>query len=210
MSEALPSTDAPPARVLLATTNAGKLREALHIMEGLSLELLTLEALPGVPEPEETGVTFAENARIKALHYAAASGLPTIAEDSGLEIDALDNAPGVQSARYGGPAADYPDKFAMIFAELEKRGRLESPARFVCAVAMANNGRLIYEGCGTVEGVVKPPPRGEGGFGYDPIFYFPPYGQTLAEVSHSRKAAVSHRGRAFRALRQFLQFRSTP
>jgi XTP/dITP diphosphohydrolase len=195
-------------RILLATTNQGKLREARQILRGLRLELLTLSELPSVPEPEETGLTFADNARLKALYYNEASGLPVIAEDSGLEIDALAGAPGVFSARYGAPEADtYERKFALIHRRLLERGEPESAARFVCSVAVADERQIVFEGEGLVEGRITWPPRGDGGFGYDPIFFYPPYGKTLAEVSQDEKGAVSHRGRAFRALAQFLRSR---
>jgi XTP/dITP diphosphohydrolase len=154
--------------------------------------------------PEETGATFEENARAKASYYAAATGELTVAEDSGLEIDALDGAPGVESARYGGADTAYPEKFSMIYEALGRRGASDSPARFVCAVALARGGEILFETRGTVEGRIAPEPRGSGGFGYDPIFFYPPYGQTLAEAA-DRKAAVSHRGAAFRALQAYLQ-----
>jgi XTP/dITP diphosphohydrolase len=189
-------------RLLVATTNPGKLAEIRALLVGVPVVVLSLEAFPGIPEPAETGTTFAENARQKAHYYAAATGLPTVAEDSGLAIDALDGAPGVQSARY--PGATYPEKFAGLFAELDGRGVVESTARFVCALALVADGRVLFEATGTVEGRTTRAPRGTGGFGYDPIFFYPPYGRTLAEVSAEEKAAVSHRGRAFRQLAQFL------
>ena len=154
--------------------------------------------------PEETGATFEENARAKARYYAGATGELTVAEDSGLEIDALDGAPGVQSARYGGAGSSYPEKFSLIYDALHRRGATESGARFVCAVAVARGGEILFETRGSVEGRIAPEPRGTGGFGYDPIFFYPPYGQTLAEAG-GRKAAVSHRGAAFRILRAWLQ-----
>jgi XTP/dITP diphosphohydrolase len=156
-----------------------------------------------VPEPEETGTTFAENARLKALYYAEATGLPCIADDSGLEIGALGGAPGINSARWHG--TDYGVKFQKIYELLRERGLDTSPARFVCRVALADKGRVMFESEGVVTGEIAPAPRGTNGFGYDPIFYYPPFGQTLAELDPQRKAAVSHRGQAFRALRNHLQ-----
>ena len=188
--------------LLVATTNRGKLREIRRLLDGLPLRLVTLEDFPGLAEPEETGGTFAENARLKALYYSAAAGLPAVAEDSGLEIEALDNAPGVHSARWHG--SDYAVKFRAIYDLLAARGLRTSPARFVCALAFARDGRIAYESRGVVEGEIAPEPRGSEGFGYDPIFYYPPYGRTLAEVDALQKAAVSHRGRAFEAFRDFL------
>jgi len=194
-------------RLLVATTNPNKIREIRALLDGLPIELVTLDAWPNVPAPDETGRTFEENARQKALSYAAATGELTVAEDSGLEIDALDGAPGVESARFGGARTAYPEKFAMIYERLRANGAgesIESPARFVCALALARDGRIVYETRGVVEGRIAPAPAGRGGFGYDPIFFYPPYGATLADVTPDEKAAVSHRGRAFRALRGFL------
>ena len=168
------------------------------------LRLLTLDEWPALAAPEETGRTFEENARAKALYYAAATGELTVAEDSGLEIKALGGAPGVESARFGGATTSYPEKFALIYAALRANGALESPARFVCALALARDSRILFDTRGTVEGHIAPAAKGDGGFGYDPIFFYPPYGQTLAEAG-DRKAAVSHRGAAFRALRAFLE-----
>lgn len=199
MSEA---GDTPP-RVLLATTNAGKVREIRQILTGLPLTLVTLEGWPDLKSPEETGRTFAENARQKALYYSAATGLPAIAEDSGLEIDALDGAPGVYSARFGGDTS-YPQKFELIYQQLRARGVPGSTARFVCATALVSKDRVLTETRGVIEGAIAPAPKGDGGFGYDPIFYYPPFGRTLAEASAQEKSTVSHRGQAFRELRTWL------
>jgi XTP/dITP diphosphohydrolase len=191
-------------RLLVATTNQNKVREIRQLLAGAPVEILTLDAWPALPAPEETGRTFEENARLKAQYYARATGELTVAEDSGLEIDALGGAPGVESARFGGAGASYPDKFALIYTALRSIGALESPARFVCALSCATHDRILFEGRGTVEGRIAPAPKGDGGFGYDPIFFYPPYGQTLGEAG-DLKAAVSHRGEAFRKLRDFLQ-----
>jgi XTP/dITP diphosphohydrolase len=188
--------------LLIATTNPGKLREILEILDGIPFGLRTLSQLSSIPEPEETGRTFAENARLKALYYAEQSGLPAIADDSGIEIEALDNGPGVHSARWHG--THYPAKFAAIYRELHTRGLKTSRARFVAHVALADRGTILAEAIGVVAGEIAPEPRGSHGFGYDPIFHYPPYGCTLAEVDGLRKAAVSHRGQAFRELRQRL------
>ncbi len=197
---------APDDRLLIATTNPGKLREIRLILDGLPIRILGLADLPPVIEPEEHGQTFDETARAKALYYAAATGEAPVAEDSGLEIDALDGAPGVHSARFGLPEArEYPDKFALIYRALHARGAAGSPARFVCALALARDARVLFQARGTVEGVIAEAPRGTGGFGYDPILYYPPLGHTLAELDAVQKAAVSHRGQAFRALRRYLE-----
>jgi XTP/dITP diphosphohydrolase len=189
-------------RLLVATTNENKVREIRALLDGVAV--LTLDAWPALAAPEETGRTFEENARQKAVYYAAATGELTVAEDSGLEIDALGGVPGVESARYGGADLPYPEKFARIYDALRANGRLDSPARFVCALALVRDHRVLFETRGTIEGVIAPEPRGGGGFGYDPIFFYPPYGRTLAEVPQEAKAAVSHRGAAFRKLQAFL------
>ena len=169
----------------------------------MPIEILTLADFPGVMAPEESGESFAENARAKAFYYTRVTGELTVAEDSGLAIDALGGAPGFESARYGGVHASYPEKFALIYDALRSKNALESAARFVCAVALAKEGRMLFESEGVIEGRIAAAPKGEGGFGYDPIFFYPPFAATLAEAG-SRKSAVSHRGQAFRALRSFL------
>lgn len=191
-------------RYLLATTNEGKIREIRALLDALAIDLVGLEAYPGVPAPEETGKTFAENARLKARYYAEAAGLPAIADDSGLEIDVMGGAPGVESARFGGSGSTYPERFALIYEALRRAGTHTSPARFVCAVALADRTRIIFEATGVVEGRIAPEPAGTEGFGYDPIFFYPPFGCTLAQVPRDRKGTVSHRGAAFRQLKAFL------
>jgi XTP/dITP diphosphohydrolase len=189
-------------KLLVATTNPGKIREIRGILTGAPVDILTLDSLPPVEPPEETGSTFAENARLKALYYNRMSGLASVADDSGLEIAALNGAPGVESARWEGN--DYSVKFRRIHELLRARGQSGSRARFVCAVALAANGEIQYEVEGTVEGEIAAQPRGSNGFGYDPIFLYPPLGRTLGEVTDQLKATLSHRGAAFRALRQYL------
>ncbi len=196
--------------LVLATTNTGKLREIRDVLAGLDVEIRALADFPAIVEPEETGRTFEENARDKALYYADATGALVVAEDSGLEIDALDQAPGVLSARFGGEQAPtYPEKFALVYRMLGERGAPDSTARFACALALARPGEILFEARGTIEGRITAPPRGSGGFGYDPIFYYPPFGCTLAEVPAERKSSVSHRGQAFRKLRAFLERQTT-
>lgn len=196
--------------LLVATTNPGKVREILPILAGTSLRVVTLKDLSTpIVEPEETGQTFGENARLKAAWYAQASGLVTVAEDSGLAIDALGGRPGIHSARY--PGATYPEKFANLYAELAAYPRPWT-ARYVCALALAapmgrTAAEILFECEGTCEGEIWPAPRGVHGFGYDPIFYVPPYGATFGEVDDARKEAVAHRGRAFRLFRDWLASR---
>ena len=186
--------------LLLATTNKNKVREIRGILSGLDVTLLTLDDVPGTEPPEETGRTFEDNARLKALYYATASGQVVVAEDSGLEIDALGGRPGVESARYGGEQTSYPRKFELLYAE----GAAGSAARFVCALALVRGDRVLFTARGVVEGLIAPRPVGDGGFGYDPIFFYPPFGRTLAEAA-SRQSEVSHRAEAFRKLRGFLE-----
>jgi XTP/dITP diphosphohydrolase len=213
-----------PQRLLIATTNAGKLREARLILTGSpvhpgtfrpsdrrafgrsdrQIEIATLSLWPDLASPEETGSTFEENARLKAMYYARATGLATVAEDSGLAIDVLDGAPGIHSARFGGESASYPERFAILRSMMRERGVETSTARFICALALVRDGRVEFEARGTVEGAIAPEARGENGFGYDPIFFYPPWNCTLAEVADDRKAEVSHRGEAFRKLRAYL------
>jgi XTP/dITP diphosphohydrolase len=189
-------------RLLVATTNRGKLGEIEAILSGVAIELVALADLPHIDEPEETGATFAENARLKALYYAAASGLNTVADDSGLEIEALDGAPGIHSARWHG--TDYDVKFGKIRELLRAAGHETSRARFVCHAAIASEGRIVFETEHTVEGRIADAPAGDHGFGYDPIFLYPPLGVTLAQIGREEKARISHRGKAFHAVRRFL------
>ena len=205
--------------LLIATTNSGKLREIIPILQETAYRLLTLSDIGRtVPEPEETGPTFADNARQKAAGYAGATGLMTVAEDSGLVIDALGGRPGILSARY--PGETYPEKFTNLYKELARQPRPWS-ARYICAISLVQSpgssvqsqSRVqgpasvpgsLFECEGVVEGEIWPDPRGSHGFGYDPIFYFPEYCATFGEVDDARKSIVAHRGRAFRKLRDFL------
>jgi len=192
-------------RLLVATTNPNKLREIRAIMVGVDIALVGLDEFPPIAEPEETGRTFEENARQKAVYYSTRLGVQAVAEDSGLEIDGLGGEPGVHSARYGGAAADtYAQKFALVYAGLRERDALRSPARFVCALAVAEGACILFEARGTIEGNIHDAPLGGGGFGYDPIFFYPPLGRTLAQLAEHEKARVSHRGEAFRQLRAHL------
>ena len=186
--------------LLLATTNPDKLSEIVSGLGDLPIEFKTLKEFPGIATPEETGSTFAENAREKALHYANTTGLLTMAEDSGFEVDALDGAPGIYSARYLRPDATYPERFAVLYEQLAARGSPTRTARFVSALALAAGGNIVFETAGVVEGEIAAEPAGGGGFGYDPIFCYLPYGKTFGEVGAEQKLAVSHRGHALRAM----------
>jgi XTP/dITP diphosphohydrolase len=192
-------------RLLVATTNQGKLREIRELLRDVPVDLASLNDIEEVPAPEETGETFAENARLKARYYAAHAGLPTVAEDSGLVIDALDGEPGIHSARFLRPDATYPERFAEISRRLAERPTAPRGARFVCALAVVDAGDVVFEATGIIEGEVADTPSGDRGFGYDPIFFYPPYGTTLAEVMQDAKLAVAHRGQAFRQLADWLR-----
>jgi len=189
--------------IVLATSNRDKVREIRFLLRDHPVDVRTLAELPPLPEPEETGDTFAANARLKALAYARAIPGLVVAEDSGLEIDAMGGAPGVRSARFLSPAASYPERFAAILEQLRDVPDAARSARFVCAVAVADGDRVRFEARGAVEGRITHAAAGAGGFGYDPIFFSPELGCTLAEAGDA-KAAVSHRGRAVAALARWL------
>jgi XTP/dITP diphosphohydrolase len=197
-------------RLLIATTNRDKLREINTVLAGTPIKILTLADLPPVEEPDETGTTFADNARLKALHYATAAlslddpSLLTIAEDSGLVVDALDGEPGVRSARFLRPDASYAERFDVIYRRLATEPGRPRTARFICALAVVRGTDVVFETTGTIEGEISSEPRGSNGFGYDPIFLYPPYGRTLAEVDDEQKLRVAHRGHAFRNLAKWL------
>jgi XTP/dITP diphosphohydrolase len=195
-------------RILLATANQGKLRELRAILADVPVELVGLDdAGPGPPpRVEETGRTFLENALIKARAYAAWAGLAAVADDSGLEVDALGGAPGVRSARYAGPASSDQENLDKLLRELagvppERRG-----ARFRCAAVLADpEARREWHAEAAWDGRIVEPPRGSNGFGYDPVFVPDGWDRTSAEVDAATKDAASHRGRAFRALRPAIQ-----
>ena len=201
-------------RLLVATTNPDKLREIRAILGRLPVKILTLEDVDPVPEPEETGKTFIDNARLKARYYDRwldrldGERPCTVAEDSGLVIDALEGAPGVHSARFLRQDASYPERFAEIDRRLAAVPEAKRRARFICALTVVCSGEIVFETTGTIEGEVAEGPKGTGGFGYDPIFYYPPYGRTLGEVTDDEKRRVAHRGEAFRRLAIWLEHRT--
>lgn len=188
-------------QLLIATTNPNKVREIRPLLAGTDCELLTLKDVPAVREPEETGLSFWENARIKALAYAAATGMVAVAEDSGLAVDAMDGEPGIYSARFMGADTPYPDRFTEI---LRRVGDAPRGARFMTGLAVARGHEILFETETAIEGEIARAPSGAHGFGYDPIFWYPPLQVTTAELPDDRKAAVSHRARAFRDLRRWL------
>jgi len=192
--------------VLLATRNAGKVREIRQIAAGTPLDWHGLDEYPDLPDVEESGVTFAENACLKALQYAEMTGLATLADDSGLEVDALGGAPGVHSARFAGsPRSDAANNRKLIEA-LAAVPAERRQARFRCAMAFVRDGRVVLETNGCFEGLVIDQPRGSNGFGYDPHFLVPELNRTAAELPAAEKNARSHRGQALRAMLARLEF----
>lgn len=199
------------ARLVIATTNPHKLQEIRELLTGVTAELSSLADLAALEEPDETGETFLENARLKAVYYSrrlggGPGGSPlVVADDSGLVVDALNGEPGVRSARFLRDNASYTERFAEIERRLRERPDRARTARFVCAAAVARDGQVLFDTTGTVEGEIGSSPRGSGGFGYDPIFFYPPYGRTLAEVTAEEKLRVAHRGQAFRRVAEWLR-----
>ncbi len=192
--------------LLLATTNRHKLEEYYTIFSDLPLTLQSLREVHIDMDVEETGQTFAENAQLKALAYARASGMLSLADDSGLEIDALGGAPGVLSARFAGQDTPYEERFRLLIEQLRGLTGEQRRARFRCAIALAEPGGYCCVVEGTIEGVVAESPRGTGGFGYDPIFLLPELGRTFAELTTEQKNRISHRGRAAQFARVLLEY----
>jgi len=191
-------------KIVLATGNRGKLKEMKRALAGLPVTILSLEEIGVTKAIDETGRTFRENARLKAIGYSLESDHLTLAEDSGLEVAHLRGAPGVLSARFSAPGANDRKNVRKVLRLLrgvpwEKRG-----ARFVCHLVLARQGRIVAEARGIVRGRIAPAPRGEMGFGYDPIFYYAPFRSTFAELPPDSKNAVSHRGRAVTRMRGYL------
>jgi XTP/dITP diphosphohydrolase len=194
-------------RIYCATGNAGKLREFRLAGELPGIDIEPLADLKAIPAPEENGATFEENARLKAAYYSRFAPGPLFADDSGLEVDALGGEPGVYSARYAG--VSFPKSGATDEANnrllLERLGdNPDRAARFVCVIALAEGGEVRKTFRGEVEGEILREPRGPGGFGYDPLFYYPPFGCSFGEVDGPKKFDVSHRGKALRAMLQYL------
>jgi XTP/dITP diphosphohydrolase len=202
------SAPRPARRLLVATTNPGKLRELAAILDGLPVELAGLAEVAGpggVPQVEETGATFLDNALLKARAYAAWSGLAAVADDSGLEVDALGGEPGVRSARYAGEDAGDAANLAKLLDALEGVPAERRTARFRCAAVLADPSGATWHAEAAWEGRLLDTPRGEGGFGYDPVFVPDGWDRTSAEVDAATKNAASHRARAFAALRPAVQ-----
>ena len=193
-------------KLLIATNNPGKLEEYRYLLRGWPLEISSLREEGIDFEPEETGDTFEENAALKARAFAGRSGLPTLADDSGLEIDALGGAPGVHSARYGGAQrGEDVRRYEMVLRQLEGTPPASRTARFRCVVAVAMPDGRVETAEGTVEGIIASAPQGDQGFGYDPVFFMPEFGCTLAQLPPETKNRVSHRARAVQAARPILE-----
>lgn len=182
--------------LLLATTNVHKIGEYRSLFAGIPFHLLSLRDVHIDTDVEETGTTFAENAELKALTYAKLSGLLSLADDSGLEIDAMNGAPGVYSARFAGRDATYAERFRLILEQLKDVPVEQRTARFRCAITIAEPSGYYRTVEGVIEGIITDAPRGEHGFGYDPIFLVPELGKTTAELAPEQKNGISHRGQA--------------
>ena len=185
-------------RLYCATGNAGKLREFRMAARHAPVEIELLPGYKQLPPCDEDGATFEANAIKKALHYAPHSAGPLFADDSGLEVEALCGAPGVYSARFSGPGATDESNNRLLLEKL--RGVSDRAARFVCAIALVENGAVTGVYHGNVEGLILDEPRGTGGFGYDPLFFCPAFGCTFGEATFEQKFSHSHRGRALRAM----------
>ena len=192
-------------RIVFATGNAGKMREIRMIMEDMGMEILSMKEIGINPDIVEDGTTFTENAIIKAKAVAALTDAIVLADDSGLEIDALNKEPGIYSARYMGEDTSYRIKNANLIERLEGVPDEKRTARFVCAIAaVLPNGELLTT-LGTVEGRIGYEEKGANGFGYDPIFFLPEFGCTSAELTDEQRNEISHRGKALRAMKELLQ-----
>ena len=199
------STKGMNLELLLGTHNPGKASEISRALGGLGIKFLTLEDFRQVETVEESGKTYEENAILKARAYARQCGLWTLADDSGLEVVALDGIPGVFSARYAGAGASDSDRIAFLLAEMARRSTSDHTARFISVVALVDaQSQLINVEYGLCEGTIIDSPRGNHGFGYDPIFVPQGFDATFAELSSETKDAISHRGKALQAMRHFL------
>jgi XTP/dITP diphosphohydrolase len=191
-------------KIVIATRNSGKLGEFHTLLAPLNSTLLSLHDISLDIEVEETGNSFKENACLKAIEYSRLTQLPVLADDSGLEVEALGGRPGIHSARYAGPGASDSDRIQKLLKELNDVGERRQ-ARFVCVLAMAHSGELLRISEGECRGIIADEPRGSNGFGYDPIFLFPELRKTYAELSESEKNQYSHRAHAVASLLQQLR-----
>jgi XTP/dITP diphosphohydrolase len=194
-------------KLVLATKNKDKIREIKNVLAGLPVEILTSSDFEDFPDIKETGATLEENAILKARGIAEFAGYPAVADDSGLEVAALNGAPGVYSSRYAGPGCTYADNNAKLLREMKDVPEDKRQARFRTVIAIAWDDENVETVDGTVEGVITRENRGENGFGYDPVFFYPPAGKTFAEMSLEEKNKVSHRGKAVAAARELIAMR---
>ena len=194
-----------PAHLLLASQNPGKLAEMKVLVKGLPFRVVGPRDIGIHDAPEESGTTFLANAILKARHYAERSGLLTVADDSGLSVDALDGGPGLYSSRFAGEGASDADRNRLLLRKLEGLPPERRGARFTSAVAAARGGEVLFTVQESVDGRIAEEPRGRHGFGYDPLFFYPPFGCTFGEAPPAEKDRVSHRGKSFARLRAFLE-----
>jgi len=192
-------------KLLVATSNPHKVAELRGLLAAAGWEVVALDAVPAIPEPVEDAETFAGNARIKAVAYASGAGMPALADDSGICIDALGGAPGVRSARFSGEGATDASNRALLLEKLAGVPADQRTARFRCVIALARGGEVLAHFSGSVEGAIIAGEKGEGGFGYDPLFVPAGFTETFAELSAETKNRLSHRGRALAATRSFLR-----
>ena len=197
-----PSSSSPV--LVLATLNPHKGRELLALLGAVPFQIKLLSEFPGARLPDETGQTYAENALVKARTAFSLTAALALGDDSGLEVDALDGAPGLYTARFGGPGLDDQGRRELLLERLRGVPPARRTARFRCVIALAGPARAEKVVEGVAEGVIAEAPRGSGGFGYDPVFFYPPLGRTFAELSDEEKARVSHRGLALAAARRLL------
>ena len=201
----MPSASSSSRRVLvLATLNPAKGRELVALLGDVPFEIRLLADVPGARLPDETGATYADNALVKARTAAALTGSLSLGDDSGLEVDALGGEPGLYTARFGGPGLDDRGRWQLLLERVRDVPPARRTARFRCVIALAGPARAENVVEGVAEGVIAEGPRGSHGFGYDPVFFYPPLGRTFAELSGEEKARVSHRGLALAAVRRLL------
>ncbi len=191
--------------LLVATHNQGKVKEFAEMLADLDLAWLSLDDIGLEKDVEETGQTFTENAILKAETYAKETGYFTLADDSGLEVDALNGEPGIYTARYGGSGLDHEGRYRLLLKNLVDVPESERSARFRCVIALAKPDGLVGTADGVCEGRIAETPVGDGGFGYDPVFFLPDRGMTMAQVPSSVKHQISHRGRALKAIEPLLR-----
>ncbi len=193
-------------QILIGTKNAGKIRELKNLLTEVPIDLRDLNEFDNIVEPEETGATFAENAALKAVYYARETGIAALADDSGLEVEALNGAPGVYSARYAGEKASDAEKISKLQEEIKKAGNENRSARFVCAIALTDEmGEIIFQTEGICNGKIALAASGQNGFGYDPVFIPDGFNRSFGELSGEIKSRLSHRARAIEKIIRFLR-----